>query len=158
MKKLKLFLIAICITSITHAEISSDVISDNGTTKIKPILLEERFMNGIDLTLGDPSEFDDELSGDPSELDDELSFRAHNYYSDKIEVSVYESGPGEVYIENLPYDEYIYILEGKLILILDEGDEYEFNQGDSLIVPRGFKGTWKMPVKYRELIVINTDY
>jgi|TARA_B110000977_G_scaffold197703_1_gene280898 hypothetical protein len=26
------------------------------------------------------------------------------------------------------------------------------------MVPQGFKGYWEMPEKYRELIIINTDY
>ena len=39
-----------------------------------------------------------------------------------------------------------------------DGKTYEFNQGDSLVVPRGYTGEWHMPEKYRELIVSNSDY
>lgn len=34
----------------------------------------------------------------------------------------------------------------------------EFKQGDSLVVPKGYTGTWEMPEKFRELIVIDTDF
>lgn len=37
-------------------------------------------------------------------------------------------------------------------------ETFEFKQGKSLIVPNGFTGYWHMPEKYRELIIINTDY
>ena len=54
--------------------------------------------------------------------------------------------------------EFVQILEGRLILTPDGGDAIEFKQGESLVVPQGYKDYWYMPEKYRELIIINTDY
>ena len=82
----------------------------------------------------------------------------HAFYAGKIFVAVYEAGPGRVYIDGAVYDEFIQILEGRLILTPDGGDAIEFKQGESLVVPQGYKGYWYMPEKYRELIIINTDY
>ena len=56
------------------------------------------------------------------------------------------------------YDEFVHILEGRLILSLADGESWEFRKGDSLVVPKGFTGYWEMPEKYRELIVIDTSY
>ncbi len=122
--------------------------------KIAPIAIEKSFLEGKGLTVGDPSEFDDEgvtQEGEPA------SFGFHNFFTGKIAVSVYEAGPAKVRIDGLPYDEFVQVLEGRLILIHDDGEEFEFKQGESLLVPRGFTGFWYMPEKYRELIIINSD-
>jgi len=46
---------------------------------------------------------------------------------------------------------------GRLILTLDDGRKFEFEQGDSFIVPKGFVGIWEMPERYRELVVVDTE-
>ena len=116
---------------------------------------ETDLLAGIGLAAGDPSEFEDEgISSDG----ESAGFSTHNFHSGKIEVSVYETGPGKVRVDGLPYDEFILILEGRLILTTDDGQRFEFDEGDSLVLPRGYVGYWEMPVKYRELIVIDTSY
>ena len=52
------------------------------------------------------------------------------------------------------YDEFVLILSGKLILTNPDGVSQEYVAGDSLVVPKGYQGTWKMLGDYRELIVI----
>ena len=74
-----------------------------------------------------------------------------------IPVTVIQAGPGKVHIDGLPYDEFVQILEGRLILTLDDGRSFEFEQGDSLVVPKGYVGSWEMPEPYRELVVIDTE-
>jgi uncharacterized cupin superfamily protein len=73
-------------------------------------------------------------------------------------VSVYESKPGKVRIEGSVYDEFITVLEGTLILRPDSGGEYTYEAGESLIVPKGYIGGWEMPERYRELIVVDTQF
>ena len=73
-------------------------------------------------------------------------------------VAVYEAEPGKVHIDGAVYDEFVQILEGRLILTPDSSGEFEFKTGDSLVVPTGYPGGWHMPEKYRELIVIDTTY
>jgi uncharacterized cupin superfamily protein len=129
--------------------------------KITPIAIEESFLQGKGLTAGDPSEFEEEgitREEEPSAGEEPSAFGVHNFHTGKIQVSVYESEPAKVRIDGALYDEFVQILEGRLILTPDGGDEYEFKQGDSLVVPKGFTGYWHMPEKYRELIIINADY
>ena len=127
--------------------------------KISPIRVESSFLEGKGLTSGDPSEFDDYVERDDegAEADQAGGYKTHTFHSGKIEVGIYETGPGKVRIDGLPYDEYIHILEGRLILSHDDGESFEFETGDSLVIPEGFTGYWEMPEKYRELIIINTE-
>ena len=83
--------------------------------------------------------------------------RTPSFHQDKILVTVIEAGPDQVRIEGLPYDEFVQILKGRLILTLDDGRTFEFEQGDSFVVPKGYVGYWDMPEPYRELVVIDTE-
>ena len=125
-------------------------------TTVIPIAIELSYLEGRGLTRVDPSEFD----GENITRDDDFTAESykHDFYAGKIYVAVFEAGPGRVYIDGAVYDEFVQILEGRLILTPDGGDAVEFKQGDSLIVPKGYTGYWHMPEKYRELIVIDTAY
>ena len=120
-----------------------------------PISVDRRLLAGEGLGLGDLSEFDDE----GITLEEEATgFRTHNFHTGNIMVSVYGAGPGKVRIDGSVYDEFITILEGRLILTPDGGGEYEYQAGDSLVVPKGYQGGWEMPERYRELIVVDTEF
>ncbi len=123
---------------------------------ILPITIAKDYLEGRGLTPGDPSEFEDE--GISPDEDASAGFSAHNFHTGKIMVSVYEAEPSRVRIEGSLYDEFIQILEGRLILTPDSGGEFEFRKGDSLVLPKGYVGYWHMPEKYRELIIIDTAY
>ena len=130
--------------------------SSSAPTAVIPIAIEQSYLEGRGLTRVDPSEFDDEnITRDEAYTSESYK---HDFYAGKIYVAVYEAGPGRVYIDGAVYDEFVQILEGRLILTPDGGDAVEFKQGDSLIVPKGYTGYWHMPEKYRELIVIDTAY
>ena len=120
-----------------------------------PISIDRRLLAGEGLSAGDLSEFDDEgITADDATAD----FHTHNFHTGNIMVSVYEAGPGKVRIDGSVYDEFITILEGRLILTPDSGGEYEYKAGDSLVVPKGYQGGWEMPERYRELIVVDTEF
>jgi uncharacterized cupin superfamily protein len=120
-----------------------------------PISIDRRLLAGEGLSAGDLSEFDDEgITADDATAD----FHTHNFHTGNIMVSVYEAGPGKVRIDGSVYDEFITILEGRLILTPDVGGEYEYQVGDSLVVPKGYQGGWEMPERYRELIVVDTEF
>ena len=120
-----------------------------------PISIDRKLLAGEGLNAGDLSEFDDEgIAADDANAD----FRTHNFHTGNIMVSVYEAGPGKVRIDGSVYDEFITILEGRLILTPDSGGEYEYKAGESLIVPKGYQGGWEMPERYRELIVVDTEF
>ena len=144
------------IATLFSAENSMSQESLSVPSKITPIAIETSFLEGRGLTKVDMSEFD----GENVKRDDDFTSESykHDFYLGKILVAVYEAGPGRVYIDGAVYDEFVQILEGRLILTPDGGDPVEFKQGDSLVVPQGYKGYWHMPERYRELIIINTDY
>ena len=67
------------------------------------------------------------------------------------------AGPRKNQIVDVCYDEFIHILEGGLILTDDKGVAHEFAAGDTLVLPKGFTGTWENTGDvYRELVVIET--
>ena len=82
--------------------------------------------------------------------------RGHVFFNGKeIVVEVWEAETAKLSIdEPFPYDEFVYILSGKLILTDAQGNKTEYVAGDSLVVPLGFIGIWEMIGDYRELIVI----
>ena len=122
-----------------------------------PIAIEQGILEGKGLTQGDMSEFEDSDNITQDE-DGSAGFSMHTFHTGKITVAVYEAEPGKVHIDGAVYDEFVQILEGRLILTPDSGGEFEFKTGESLVVPKGYKGGWHMPEKYRELIVIDTAY
>lgn len=120
---------------------------------IVPIALETSFLEGKGLALEDASQYNEYV-----EADEERSpSSSHTFHLGKILVEVIEAGPGKVRIDGLPYDEFVQILKGRLILTLDDGRSFEFEEGDSLVLPKGYVGYWEMPEPYRELVVVDTE-
>ena len=119
-------------------------------TEIIPIAMDRSYLEGKGLVAEDRAKYDGYVD---SETESQSS--SHLFHQGKIRVSVIEAGPAKVRIEGLPYDEFVHILEGRLILTLDDGRAFEFEQGDSLVVLKGYVGTWHMPERYRELVVID---
>jgi uncharacterized cupin superfamily protein len=75
-----------------------------------------------------------------------------------IVVSVFAASPAIIDVnEPFPYDEFVLVLEGEVTLTNVDGGKQTYKQGETFLVPKGWLGTWDMPVKYREMIVIETD-
>ncbi len=73
-------------------------------------------------------------------------------------VAVFEASPAIIDIsEPFPYDEFVLVLEGEVTLTNIDGGKQTYNPGDTFLVPKGWRGTWEMPDKYREMIIIETD-
>jgi len=80
------------------------------------------------------------------------------FYGEEVVVEVYEAEPAKLKIdEPWPYDEFIYVLSGKLVLTDATGVVSEFVAGESLVVPKGFVGIWDMQGNFRELVVIEKE-
>lgn len=79
------------------------------------------------------------------------------HYGDQLIVEVYEDDEATFRMEPYVFDEFVTILSGKLILTGADGVSQEFVAGDSLVVPKGFSGTWQMLGNFRELVVIERD-
>src|SRR5690606_27673369 len=78
---------------------------------------------------------------------------------DEIVAAVYEEAPVKLPLQGkgMPYDEFVHVLEGTLILTDSNGRTREFNAGDFLLIPKGFTGTWETRGKFRELIVVERN-
>jgi uncharacterized cupin superfamily protein len=78
-------------------------------------------------------------------------------YRSEVAVTIYESMPALLDVSDpFPYDEYVLVLEGEVTLTSPDGGKQTHREGDSFLVPKGWHGTWDMPVKYREMIVVET--
>ena len=120
-------------------------------SEIIPIAVEKSYLEGKGLVAQGSA-----TSNASVTTERPVSNSAHWFHKGKIRVSVIESEPAKVRIDGHPYDEFVHILKGRLILTVDDGREFTFEQGDSLIVPKGYIGSWHMPEQYRELVVIDT--
>jgi uncharacterized cupin superfamily protein len=77
------------------------------------------------------------------------------FYGDELVVAVYEDEAGTFAItQPFPYDEFVMVVSGKLTLTDAADRVQEFVAGESVVVPKGFTGIWKMEGNYRELIAI----
>lgn len=77
------------------------------------------------------------------------------HYGEQLIVEVYEDEAATFrFSEPFLFDEFILVLDGKLILTGPDGVSQAYLAGDSLVVPKGFSGEWKMLGNYRELVVI----
>ena len=92
---------------------------------------------------------------------DELVLSGTNKHWQKIlhmgefVVVLYESEAAVIDVSYpFPYDEYVLVIEGEVILTSTSGDRQRYGVGESFVVPKGWMGTWDMPVKYREKIFV----
>ena len=90
-------------------------------------------------------------------LEGESKHRRFVFFRRDIVVEVYEAGPGKFRVEGSPYDEFIHVLEGELVLEGQDGTRSEYRAGDWLILPRGWIGTWENRGNYRELIAVERN-
>jgi len=114
-----------------------------------PVRLDADKLAGLDLEEFEPFPKEMVLSGRSK----------HSYhtffYGEEVVVEVYEAEPAKLKIdEPWAYDEFIYVLSGKLVLTDATGVVSEFVAGESLVVPKGFTGIWDMQGNFRELVVI----
>jgi len=73
------------------------------------------------------------------------------YQSDdgKFEVGFYQLSQVTLSIKDWPVDEFMYFLEGQVEITDHEGASMVYGAGDTLVMPKGFSGTWRQlsPIK-----------
>ncbi len=115
-----------------------------------PVRLDAEKMAGINL-ISVPNSYEDIL------VDGEMNVRVETLFDgDEIDVSIFEStGDGTTTHRDLPFrfEEFVYVLSGKLILTEPDGTRHEFTPGEGVVVPIGYVGLWSMEGTYRELVV-----
>ncbi len=139
MKKNIFCIFALTLCSLTNAQESPT-----------PVRLDADKMAGIDL-ISVPNTYEDIL------IDGEMHVSVATLFDgEEIDVSIFEStGDGTTTHRNLPFrfEEFVYVLSGKLILTEPDGTRHEFSPGQSVVVPIGYVGNWSMEGTYRELVV-----
>ena len=124
--------------------------SDPSNKAAIPVTLDLDKMAGIDLSPGEPFIApDDIIEGNHRPRGDVL------FKGEQLVIEIYEDNAASYRIKDpFPIDEFVQVMSGKLILTDAQGKVHEYFQGDSLVVPKGFTGIWKMEGNYRELIAI----
>jgi len=92
------------------------------------------------------------LSGDPRE-------RGKSFYADQtgqLDAGVWACEPNKHVLEAAPYDEFVYLLEGRIDVIDEDGGVESYRAGDSFMMPRGCKCTWDVKEPVRKLYVVLT--
>ncbi|HUF72394.1 MAG TPA: cupin domain-containing protein [Gammaproteobacteria bacterium] len=116
-----------------------------------PVRMDPEKMAGLDLTPIPNDGFIDIL------VEGELEFEIASLFDgEELRAVVVESTPAKTDHRNRPleYDEFVLVLNGKLVLTEQDGTVHEFLPGDAFIVPKGYTGTWEQHGRYRELAVI----
>ena len=83
--------------------------------------------------------------------------RYKNLYSGDIVVAIYEAKPMTLRIRDFSIDEFVTVVSGTLILTEEGGSPQRFGVGESVLVPKGFTGTWEMQGRFREMVVIMNE-
>jgi len=83
--------------------------------------------------------------------------RYQRLYTGDIYVAVYEAKPMTLRIKDYDIDEFVTVVSGTLILTAEGGLPQRFDVGDSVMVPKGFTGTWEMQGNFREMVVIMNE-
>jgi len=84
----------------------------------------------------------------------------HRYkilYSGDIDVAIYEAKPMKLRLRDYSIDEFVTVVSGTLILTAEGGLPQQFDVGESVLVPKGFTGTWEMQGNFREMVVIMNE-
>lgn len=116
-----------------------------------PVRMDPDKMAGLDLTSAPNDGFIDIL------VEGELEFEVASLYAgEELRAVIFGSTPAKTDHRTRPleYDEFVLVLDGKLILAEQNGTVQEFTPGDAVILPKGYTGTWEMQGGYRELAVV----
>jgi uncharacterized cupin superfamily protein len=113
-----------------------------------PIRLEPGAVNYSDMKSDMPPWPEEQILAGHSE------HRYRYLYSGDIDVAIYQAKPMVLRIDNYDIDEFVLVVSGALILTEDGGSPQKFVAGESVLVPKGFTGTWEMQGEFRELVVM----
>jgi uncharacterized cupin superfamily protein len=119
-----------------------------------PVRMDPEKMAGLGLTPAPNDAFVDIL------VDGELDFRVATLFSgEELRVFIFESTPAKTDHRTRPleHDEFVLVLNGKLIVEEQNGRVQEFLPGEAVIMPLGYNGTWEMQGNFRKLSVVRTQ-
>lgn len=67
-----------------------------------------------------------------------------NNADESFSMGLWESSNADI-PSDWPYDEFMYVIKGQIVMTDESGNAYEINPGEGIIVPTGWKGTFKVP-------------
>ncbi len=80
-----------------------------------------------------------------------------SHYSDstgQLDVGVWQCDVNRHEMNDCPYDEFVYLLEGHLDIIDEQGLVETYQAGDSFVMPRGANCTWDVKKPIRKIYVV----
>lgn len=86
--------------------------------------------------------------------------RGHTYYKDKdtgLEVGVWDCTPMTTKMGPYDVNEFMYVLEGSVTIVHEDGTEDTIKAGESFIIPKGTPCSWKQTENIRKFFVIFDD-
>ena len=114
-----------------------------------PVRLDREKLAGLDLEEYPAMDAEEVLEGGTGQRGEVF------FLGDELAVGAWEADASILAIrEPLDYDEFVTVLSGKLILTDEQGTAEEYLPGDSVVVPKGFTGTWQMLGNFREIYVM----
>lgn len=134
--------------------VSISALAQQSAESPSPVRMNAENMAGLGLTPIPNDGFTDIL------VEGELEFTiARLFQGAELSVVVVESTPAKTDHRNRPleYDEFVLVLNGKLVLTEPDGTRHEFTPGQAFVVPKGYTGTWEQQGTYRELAIIATQ-
>jgi uncharacterized cupin superfamily protein len=85
--------------------------------------------------------------------------KAYIAYADttgQLTAGVWACDAGTLEINNLPFDEVCFVIDGEVEVTDDKGISGTFGEGDAFVLHKGFTGTWRMPRPFRKFNAIFT--
>ncbi|MBI2718396.1 MAG: DUF861 domain-containing protein [Rhizobiales bacterium] len=70
-----------------------------------------------------------------------------------VRAGIWRSTPYTEWYDSYPCDEFMYVIEGHVILE-GEGFSERFGAGEAFLLPRGYRGFWRQPVAMLKYYVI----
>ena len=75
----------------------------------------------------------------------------------ELYVGAYQAAPAKLALEDYPYDEFMYLLSGKISITDNGGTLEEFYPGQAFVLKKGFSGTFEMHGNVRKIAIVNGD-
>ena len=136
---------AFCAALFVYAVVSVGTIA-LAAGETDPVRLDRSNLAGVGLAAIPQDAYQDIL------VAGRLNMRVASLFAGKdLEMEIFSSTPAKTDHRKRPTDgdEFVYVLDGKLILTEPSGKIEEFLPGESVMLPAGYTGTWEMQGNYK---------
>ena len=77
---------------------------------------------------------------------------------DELFVGAYQAKPAKLALKDYPYDEFMYLLSGKIDITDNDGNLQSFFPGQALLLKKGFTGTFEMIGNVRKIAIVAGEH